>query len=140
MLFSIARYESERNQNAGFYFEIGVILLCSDPWRSYRFARRPGGTVHPVWTVDFGQVNVRRDEAPSGRSRAAVGGRLLRLPAATERRQRAVEADAAGRAVTELHAGGEEDAPTDRFMWGGTESRQGQIIRDNNKKSIFGML
>lgn len=50
---------------------------------------------------------VRHDEAPFGRSRAAVGGRLLRLLAATERRERAVEADAAGRAVPELHAGGE---------------------------------
>lgn len=55
----------------------------------------------------FSAGKVRRDEAPFGRSRAAVGGRLLRLPAAAERRERAVEADAAGRAVPELHAGGE---------------------------------
>lgn len=51
--------------------------------------------------------SVRRDEAPFGRSGAAVGGRLLRVPAAAERRERTVEADAAGRAVPELHAGGE---------------------------------
>lgn len=48
-----------------------------------------------------------RDETPCGRSRAAGRGRLLRVPAVTERRERAVEADAAGRAVPELHAGGE---------------------------------
>lgn len=47
------------------------------------------------------------DEAPLGRSRAAVRGRLLRLPPVTERRERTVEADAAGRALPELHTGGE---------------------------------
>lgn len=48
-----------------------------------------------------------RDEARCGRSRAGGRGRLLRVPAAPERRERAVEADAAGRAVPELRAGGE---------------------------------
>lgn len=63
----------------------------------------------PVWTVGSNQAGtLRRDEAPFGRCRAAVCGRLLRLPAVTERREWAVEADAAGRAVSELHACGEQ--------------------------------
>lgn len=64
---------------------------------------RPGGE-SPV----SGPGVWRQDEAPLGRCRAAVGDRLLRLSAAAERRERAVEADAAGRAVPELHADGEK--------------------------------
>lgn len=80
--------------------------------------------------MGFRQVNYRRDEAPFGRCRAAVGGRLLRLPAATERGERAVETDAAGRAVPELHAGGESRRIiyTKQVVERGTASRQGYGI------------
>lgn len=80
-------------------------------------ATLPPGRAEPTWAVDS---CLRCDEAPVSRSRAAVGGRLLRLPAAAQRSQRAVEADAAGCAVQELHAGGEsKDAPSGgRLMWG----------------------
>lgn len=100
---------SDANFKLGFYFENGVIPPCFvDPWLAEppttwdrgRYSR-VNGRLQP------GPGPVRRDETPFGRSRAAVGGRLLRLPAAAERRERTVEADAAWRAVPELHACGE---------------------------------
>lgn len=80
------------------------------------FLRSPslpaGASEHlgPVWDESAQERRgcpVRRDEAPCGRGRAAIGGCLLCVPAAAERGERAVEADAAGRALPELHAGGE---------------------------------
>lgn len=63
---------------------------------------------------------LRGHEAPPGRRRAAGRGLVLRLPAAAERRQRAGEADAAGRAHPGLHAGGESGGGGGRWrMTGG---------------------
>lgn len=85
-----------------FYFGIQVISpRLVAPWRSNQAPTGTGSKRNPTWTGGC------RDEAPSGRSRAAVSGRLLRLLAAAERSERTVEADAAGCAVPELHAGGE---------------------------------
>lgn len=50
----------------------------------------------------------RSDAARCGRGAAALRGRLLHLPPAAQRSVRTGETDAAGRAVQELHDGGEE--------------------------------
>lgn len=100
------RSQLHANLKPGFYFEIGVIPPCFvDPWRRNQQPETGGGFSRVNDRLQTGTV--RRDEAPFSRVRAAVGGRLLRLPAAAERSERTVEADAAGRAVPELHACGE---------------------------------
>lgn len=58
-------------------------------------------------SVCKGTGEAGQDAAPFAWRCAAVGDRLLRVPAATQRRGRAVEADAAGRGLPELYACGE---------------------------------
>lgn len=109
------------------------------------FLRSPslpaGATEHlgPVWDESVQERRgcpVHRDEAPCGRGRAAIGGCLLRVPAAAERSERAVEADAAGRALPELHAGGERAEGRVDVSRTGPGGERGAGLRNRPRKRI----
>lgn len=70
-----------------------------------------------------------RDEAAFNRSRAALRGRVLRLPPAAAGSQRTLETDAAGRAVQELHDRGETHFH--RVLCGRRAVGQGPERREN---------